>query len=358
MSRPVDPAVIWLSMRIAAVTHAIPSLQLSNEDVVRLFREKNASRYSPETLATLEKRICTYLTAAGTTTRHCLADNETPIDFAVRAGLEALNAAGFTSDQVEFVIYAGVARGWIEPSTASAVQASLGLRRATGFDVGDACAGWLRAMELAQALLRSGDYRCGLIINAECGLYRNYFQAELESPNNLDRQLAGYTLGEAATATLITNEEPPSEIYFRFRNLPEHHRLCMVPLPNAADFLSTAMESPITPYRFFAESGELLRTATRVLIEEFRRDECLQGESYDIAFGHSASEKVERIIADRLGLAAVYRSIHPLYGNTGSASIPLAMSLALEEGRLRRGHRVLAVVASAGISVGFGSFIF
>jgi 3-oxoacyl-[acyl-carrier-protein] synthase III len=309
-------------------------------------------------MTALENRVRAYLAAAGTTVRYCLADNEAPIDFAVRAGRSALEAAGLTPSQVDVLIYAGVARGWIEPSTASAVQAALGLPRATGFDVGDACAGWLRAMELTQALLRGNRYRCGLIVNAECGLYRNYFDAELESPINLERQLASYTLGEAATATLITNEAPAGEIYFRFRGLPEHHRLCMVPLPNAADFLLATTEYPLTPYRFFAESGQLLRTATKAVIDEFKSDEHLQDQSYDIVFGHSASEKVEQIIADRLGLTSAYCSMHPLYGNTGSASIPLAMSIALDEGRLRRGHRVLAVIASAGISIGFASFTF
>jgi 3-oxoacyl-[acyl-carrier-protein] synthase III len=55
--------------------------------------------------------------------------------------------------------------------------------------------------------------------------------------------------------------------------------------------------------------------------------------------------------------AAVYRT-HARFGNTVSATIPLAMSLAIEDGRLKRGNRVLVLVGSAGISVGLSNFVF
>ncbi len=345
-------------MKLAAIAHAIPSRRLTNDDVVGILRAQNEGRFSPEELALLEHRLRTYLSAAGTAVRFCLADSEKAIHLAVAAVRDALDTAGTAPEAVDFVIYCGVARGWIEPSTASAIQAAAGLPRATSFDVVDACAGWLRALELAQQLLRGGHYRCGLIVTGECGLYRHYLQAALTSADELEERLAAFTLGEATTATVVTDADPTIEAYIRLRTLPEYHRLCMIPLPNMPDFVPDAVGPPTTPHKFSCASRDLLRAATRAIIDMFRADPVLAADRYDLCVGHSASQKAEQLITDRLGLTSVYYPMHARYGNTGSASIPLALSVALREGRLRRGHRVLVIMGSAGITVGFGALTF
>ena len=346
------------ALKIAALAHRIPSQRVSNDDVIGILRAQNQRRFSPETLDALESRTRRYLAAAGTEVRYCTSRQEKPIDLVADAARAALTRAEIDPDGIDFVIYAGVMRGWLEPSTASAIQAAVGLPRATSFDVLDACAGWLRAVEVAHGFLASGRYRAGLVVNAECGMYRTLLQAELSSPEELEWRLATYTLGEAATATVLTRGDVESEFYVRFFSYPEHHRLCMVPLPYADEFLQTPIEPPPTAHRFFASSGELLRTGARAIIEAFRADRYLSGRQHDIGFGHSASAKAEQLIAAQIGLADIYYPIHARYGNTGSASVPLGMSLAIEEGRLRRGQRVLVVVGAAGISIGFASFEF
>ncbi len=347
-----------LTLKIAAVAHRLPSQRVTNDDVIALLRERNARRFAPDVLDALESRTRAFLAAAGTEVRYCAGAHEKPIDLAAEAVGAALERAGVGAGEVDFLIYAGVMRGWLEPSTASAVQAAAGVTRATSFDVLDACAGWLRALELAQGLLRGGQYRCGVIVNAECALYRTLLQAELSRPEELEWRLATYTLGEAATATVVSAEAPDADLYVRFRTFPEHHLLCMVPLPQVAEFLRAPIEPPPTPHRFFASSRELLRVAVRAIIEGFRADERLCGERYDVCFGHSASAKAERLVTQQLGISEIYYSIHPRYGNTASASIPLAMSLAQAEGRLRRGQRALVIVGASGLSVGFGAFTF
>jgi 3-oxoacyl-[acyl-carrier-protein] synthase III len=347
------------TVRIAAVAHTIPSRRVTNDDVVAMVRAQCAGRAAAGAVDALVSRTRAFLAAAGTEVRYCTGAHEKPIDLAARTVAHALERAGIAAGDVDFLVYAGVMRGWLEPSTASAVQAAAGLRRATSFDVLDACAGWLRALELARGLLQGGQYRCGVIVNAECGTYRaGLHAAETASLEELEWRLAGYTLGEAATATVVHAAPPEAEPYVRFRTLPEHHRLCMVPLPWTAEFLEAPIEPPPAPLRFFADSRTLLRVAVRAVIDGFRADERLGKETYDVCFGHAASAKVERIIAQQLGFSEIYYSIHARYGNTASASIPLAMSLAEAEGRLRRGHRVLVAVGASGLSVGFGVFTF
>jgi 3-oxoacyl-[acyl-carrier-protein] synthase III len=306
----------------------------------------------------LERQARQYLHGAGTETRYCLADYERPLDLAVDAAEAAMLSAGTQKQDIDFLIYAGVARGWIEPSTAPAVQQALGIPRATAFDVVDACAAWLRALQIAQEFVSVGAYRTGLIINAESGLYRNYLKVSVATPTELEARLASYTLGEAATATIVTGHNPDSRAYIAFRTLPEYLPLCLIPLPNMLDFIPTPPEELLEPHRFWTASGDLLRAAARAIVQMYRADPRLHDTAHDISFGHSASAKAERLIADQLGIADRYYPIHARYGNTGAASLPLGMSLAIDDGRLRRGDRVLLVLGSAGLTVGFGSLTF
>jgi 3-oxoacyl-[acyl-carrier-protein] synthase III len=115
---------------------------------------------------------------------------------------------------------------------------------------------------------------------------------------------------------------------------------------------------PYAPGRFFARSSELFPIVTELIVDTWKDDPRLQAGRYDIAFGHEASERLSADITTKLGVRSIYFPIHRRFGNTVSASIPLAMSLADEEKRLARGNRVLIIVGSAGISVGFAAFTF
>ena len=345
-------------MKIASVRAALPSRAITNEWVLRQIRDANAGRYAPAQLDQIEQTVDQFLGAAGTDLRYRLDDGERAIDVALRAGRDALARSGVAPDDVEFVLYAGVARGWIEPAMATVVQSELGLRNATGFDVLDACASWLRALEIAHAYISSGVYRVGLIVNCECGLYRSYARWALDDPSELGHQLASYTIGEAATATVLIDDGSARRYHFRFRTRAEDFRLCLLPTVALQDFWPGEGDPRIKPDRFFSLSSELLATATRFVLQEFAADPELSGRTFDVCFGHSPSEKVCRLIARKLGLEQIFVPTHREYGNTVSASIPLAMSLASDRGRLKDGDRVIVIVGSAGITAGFCAFDF
>jgi 3-oxoacyl-[acyl-carrier-protein] synthase III len=223
-------------MRIAAVEHTLPSRIVTNERIIRQVREHNRERLPASELARIEDTIDAYLTAAGTETRYELGDDERAIDFVLEASRRALVAADVSPNDVDFLIYAGVGRGWIEPAMACAVQAELGLRNATCFDIMDACASWLRALHVAYSFIRAGTYRRGLIVNCECGLYRHHAAWRFRSHDDLIHRLAMFTIGEAATATLLEADAVERDYYFTFQTVADHYRLCMVPLPGVDAF--------------------------------------------------------------------------------------------------------------------------
>lgn len=345
-------------MRILGVAHTLPSARLDLDWVLAKLDRENAATLAPADRARLLTQAAEFLEMAGSETRYQLGPSERPIDLVRDATERALAASGVAANDVDFVIYAGVARGWLEPATAHAVQAAAGLARATCFDVLDGCASWLRALHVARGFLRAGDYRCGLIVNAECG-FTEFGRWQFSSVEEFESYAATYTIGEAATATVVGDADAPDDFYFTFRSLGDAYDLCMIPLAGASGFMPSRATAVHATPKFFSESRELMTRAIKLIGETFHADPVLPTREYDISFGHEASEKataaVTRILRQR---AERHFAIHRDYGNTVSASVPLAMSLALAAGRLQRGHQVLIVMAASGITIGFAAFTY
>ncbi|SRR6266404_241427 len=343
-------------MRLAAIRHALPARMMTNDWIREQVKRRN-SGLSNQQSELLDSRVATYLEHAGTRIRYTVAEGERAVDLALAAARSALDAAGVPLGEIEFVIYAGVARGWLEPSTASALQTDLGLVNATCFDVGDACASWLRALQMAHALITTGTYRAGLIVNCECDFER-YAEWNLPDSDETDVRLATFTMGEAATATVVA-ADALDDFRFVFKTFGEYYDLCMLPLANAANFSTRPLDERCTPLKFYSRSRELLGTTTRKIIEVFEADPVLRAGRYDICFGHGASERASELVARRLGIPLpIHAATHSRFGNTVAASIPLAMSVALDEGRLLRGQRVLVIIGASGITVAFATFTF
>lgn len=345
-------------MRIAAVERALPSRRVTNAWILEELRRRNHGRLAPDVLAQLVSRVEKGLATAGTEVRHHLDDGESAFDLVARATRTALDKAGVAPSEVDLLLYSGVGRGWIEPAMMNPIQRELGFANATGFDIMDACASWLRALHVVHTFLRAGVYRRAVVVNCEAGIFRQHAAWEFAGVDDLEHRFAAFTIGEAATATVLTDETPDDDFYFTFKTFGEHFARCIIPLTGAADFVPGGPDPRLVPGRFFALSTELFTAVTKLIVTTWRADDRLTGGKYDVAFGHEASEKLSADITHQCGVHDVYFPTHRRFGNTVSASIPLAMSVAAEEGRLRRGDRVVVLVGSAGISVGFATFTY
>jgi 3-oxoacyl-[acyl-carrier-protein] synthase III len=343
-------------MRIAVVERALPSRRVTNAWILEELRRRNHGRLAPEVVEQLVTRVERGLSTAGTDVRYHLDDGESAFDLVAKATRGALARAGLAPTDVDLLIYTGVGRGWIEPAMMNPVQRELGLVNATGFDLMDACASWLRAVHVAHTFLRAGVYRRAVVVNCETGIFRQHANWEFDTVADLEHRFAAFTIGEAATATVLTDDTPDDDFYFTFKTFGEHFARCIIPLAGARDYLPTRPDPRLVGGRFFALSTELFIAVTDLIVTTWRADPRLTGGRYDVAFGHEASEKLSADITKQCGVHDVYFPTHARFGNTVSASIPLAMSVAEEEGRLRRGDRVVILVGSAGISVGFATF--
>lgn len=316
---------------------------------------RNSGRLSASALATLGEDLLQFLESVGARSRRRRKDGERAIDFGKRAAEKALLKAGLEPSDIDVLIYASVSRGFIEPATANVFQSTLGMDNATCFDVLDACAGWVRGLDVADSLLRSGKCRNAMILNCEFN-WDEYYPA-IDALEQMDELAAGFTIGEAATATIVGDEAGSFEA--RFANVGRGSALCQIPLPSVAQFSEAGAPDPRPPLQFYAQSGALHRMTLRALSQRLREAPDFSRDNYDISFGHSAGLPATRKVAELLDMDLDrHYEIFPQFGNTVSASVPLAMSLAEEEGRLKRGDRVLLVVGSAGVTAALARLVF
>jgi 3-oxoacyl-[acyl-carrier-protein] synthase III len=345
-------------MRISAIAHALPSRRVTNEDLVERVVGRNRGSIPEPDLDELCAYLRSQLARSGANTRFHRADGEKAIDLGLMAGRRALETAGCAPESIDLLIYTGVGRGFVEPATANVFQSELGLSNATCFDLLDACASWLRGVDVARHLIASGAYRRAMVLNCETN-FREYEPPRIGSLEEMDLLWSGFTVGEAATATVIESDGPDDGYRTSFRNSGAHIFDCQIPLPHAAQFQNGHGWSGAPPMLFVARPDALASAAIRQLHRQYWSDAILTGHRYDIIFGHSVSVPVSQTVLRALRLSPdCFYEIFPQYGNVVSASLPLAMSLAQADGKLERGDRVLLIMGGAGITTALSTFVF
>jgi 3-oxoacyl-[acyl-carrier-protein] synthase III len=343
-------------MRIRSIASSIPTRRVSSDEIVERVRQASASYLPPEQMEQVIKRLRILSRLAGCRYRHERASGERSGDFVLRAAREALAKANLLPADIDLVLYVGVGRGWVEPGMSNYFTDALGLRNATCFDVLDACLSWLRALYISYHFLKNGAYKHILVLNGEFNA--EYGNWRITHPDQLDYRFAGCTVGEAATATVLEPWQEREDPYFEFKTEASLHPLCKIPLPQIAQFSDAERCPALDPLVFFAYSNELIKAARQIMTAAYRKSPELNRRAIDIAFAHSASRYVIEGIDQELGGLGLTVDIFEQFGNTVSASIPVAMCWAIEQGRLQRGMRMLHVVGSAGFSVGFAHFVY
>ena len=288
--------------------------------------------------------------AAGVVERRYAPDGTSSSDLAVEAGRKALAAAGLQPGAVDHVIFASASHDVAEPATANLVQAGLGCEHAAVMDVKNACNSFLNGLDVAQAFIETG--RAERVLVAAGERLSPTIKWAIEDNADLAVRLAALTLGDAGAACVVeaTPDAEQGLLPGVFESDGRHWELSTV--------LGGGSMYGADPERMFFEcrSTELQRIAVervpavinRVLLK-------LDWDIDDVALvvPHQVSRAVIQRIASLLGFP-VERCMVTLdrFGNTAAASIPLALDVAVEEGRARPGDKVLLVGGAAGFSAG------
>jgi 3-oxoacyl-[acyl-carrier-protein] synthase III len=341
-------------MKILHVAHALPSKKVTNQDLIEEMLRRNRARFSENELKELQQRMQLSFRFSGTEIRYHRAEGEKAFTIGMRAGQLALKRSGQSPADVDLLIYVGVGRGWLEPAMANIFQAELGPTRATSLTI-DACASWIRVCS-SPALIAAGAYRTVMLLNCELN-FREYANFEIERMEDLEHVFSAFTIGEAATATLLVGESDRDDFVLSFRTSGDKWNLCHIPLPHADDFVSASATDRFKPMSFYTSPRELMAVATSMLGTHFNETPALRDRAYDLLIGHEVSLPTTRMVAKLLNIdPGIVFSTHSRFGNTVSASLPLNISIAEEEGRLKRGMQVLLAMGSAGVTSAFCAF--
>jgi len=341
-------------MKIASIGVRIPSLRVSNEDVVAAVLEAG-DVYRAQ--LGLRREIMTRLDDIGAQTRFFRdrRQGERAITLLCAAANDALATADLGPKDVDLLIYCGVGRGFVEPATAYFVAHALGLE-CPCFDVLDACMSWTRALELAYRYFLTTPIKTVLVVNAEFNVYECGYPngVRISSVDELDYLFPGLTIGEASTATVLTRSA--DRWLFAFRSIPRMAPYCAVPLAGYHEFAEGA---PIEAGRFSCFGGRLFEAAVPAL-GRLIKSSVANLADVDLWVPHVAASNPLKRFAKRLHLdpLRVYVNTFPKFGNLVSASIPVALWDALNSGALRRGGSVVLCPASAGMSVAVAQFSF
>jgi len=272
--------------------------------------------------------------------RHIAADGEFTSDLALHASRRALEAAGRTPADVDLIILATSTPDMVFPSSACLLQAKLGAKKGGGaFDVQAVCSGFVYALSTADLYIRSGQYRCALVLGAE--VFSRILDWKDRGTCVLFGDGAGAVVLEASeTPGILSSHLHADGSYAAILNTPGHVNC-------------GAIHGDPT---LKMDGGAVFKLAVRVLEESAR--EALAANDFTVAdldayIAHQANVRILSHVAKKLGLPESKCIVTvDKHANTSAASVPLALDVAVRDGRVRPGSLVLMQGVGGGFTWG------
>ena len=274
----------------------------------------------------------------GIRSRHVAGDGETTASLAVDACRRALDAAGLTPQDVDLIVLATATPDQTFPSSATKVQATLGINDCIAFDVHAVCTGFLYALTVADSMLRGGNARTALVIGAET------FSRLLDWEDRATCVL----FGDGAGALVLRAEEGERGILATKLHADGRH--------NDLLFVDGGPSTTGTVGKLRMKGREVFRHAVVNLadvLSEVLSAAGLSSADVDWVVPHQANARIIDATARKLGLPSekVVMTVDR-HANTSAASVPLALDTAVRDGRIKRGDTVVLEAMGGGFTWG------
>ena len=302
--------------------------------------------YLPEKILTnhdLEKMVDTsdewIRTRTGISQRHIAADGQLASDLAVNASHRALENANLKADEIDLIIVATTTPDMVFPSTACILQNKLGIKQCPAFDVQAVCSGFVYALSTADAFIRAGKYRNALVVGSE--IYSNIVDWKDRSTCVL--------FGDGAGAVILTQSDQPGILSSHLHADGNFSDVLAVP--------GSICDGRVQGSPFVSMEGNtVFKFAVKVLEEvviEAIEENNLQATDIDWLIPHQANIRIIRSTAKKLGIPMekVVTTVDK-HGNTSAASIPLALDIAVRDGRVQSDQYVLLEGVGGGFTWG------
>lgn len=278
--------------------------------------------------------------------RHIAAEDQTTASLATEAALEALSMAGLKPAEVEMIIVSTSSPEHTFPATACLVQDRIGATKAGAFDLLAACTGFIYALSLATQSIRSGQIKNAVVIGAET----------LSRLVNWKDRNTCILFGDGAGAFVLqAGEEPAGILSSILRSDGSGGDLLLVPAGGSQ--CPTSFETVRQELHYIQMNGrEVFRFATRVMAQatqEALAAAKLKLDDIKLLIPHQANERIIQAAMRSLNIDSDRCMVNlERYGNTSTASIPIATVEAARQGRIQPGDKIVFVGFGAGLTWG------
>lgn len=320
-------------------------------------------RYVPEQVVTnddLSKMMDTndawIQERTGIKERHWIGEesDDTSAVMGAKAAKIAIERSGLTTDDIDFIVFATLSPDYFFPGCGVQIQDMLDMKTIGAIDIRNQCSGFVYAISTADQFIKTGMYKNILVIGAE---YHS---------NGLDKTTRGrgvsVIFGDGAGAAVLTREEDTTKgiLSTHLHSEGKYADKLIVDSPSIRNWIPELIENPDdTSYFPYMDGTFVFKHAvvrfSEVIIEGLEKNG-LSKDDIDMLIPHQANLRIAQFIQRKFGLTdnQVFNNIQK-YGNTTAASIPMALTEAWEEGKIKEGDTV--VLAAFGSGFTWGSVI-
>jgi 3-oxoacyl-[acyl-carrier-protein] synthase-3 len=316
--------------QIKGIGHALPEKILDNKQLEQMV--ETSEQWIIERTGILERRI--------------LDNDQTTSDLACQASLMALERANIKPEELDLILVATATPDMIFPSTACIVQDKLKARNAAAFDLAAGCTGFVYALSVAEKFLLSSQYNKILVIGAEA----------LSRIVDYQDPATCVLFGDGAGAAVMVKGSSDFGILADYLGADGSGGIHLY-IPAGGAQLPASAETVEKRMHYIKMNGpEIFKFATKTTVEVSERliDKAgLKPEDIDLFIPHQSNLRIIKTAMKRMNIPENKTMvIIDKYANTSAACIPIGLSLATEQGRLKPGDNVLLVSFGAGLTYG------
>ena len=312
-------------------------------------RIAGTGHYAPErvlTNADLEKMVDTsdewIRTRTGIERRRIAADDEFTSTLATHAARRAMEAAGVSPEEIDFLVVGTTTPDVVFPNVGCLIQEDLGIPACPSFSIEAACTGFIYGLSLADQYMKNGIAKCALVIGAET----------LSRITDWDDRNTCVLFGDGAGAVVLKPAETPGIVSTHLGADGRYRHLLKMPAG-----VSKRVEDVVRGEAHIQMAGNevfkvAVKTLERIVDVTLEANDLDKGE-IDWLIPHQANIRIIQATAKRLGMSMdqVVQTVQD-FGNTSAASVPMALDVAVRDGRVQRGQLLLLEAFGGGFTWG------
>ena len=274
--------------------------------------------------------------------RHIAADDETTCDLAEKAALKAIEASGKKSGDIDLIIVATTTPDLIFPSTACLLQQRLDIHGCPAFDIQAVCTGFIYAVSVADQFIRNNNAKCALVVGAET-------LSRIVDWKDRDTCVL---FGDGAGAVILEASEKAGILSTHIHADGKYQHLLKVPAGISANHHQLKTENAFIKM----QGNEVFKVAVNTLgriVDETLAANSMKKSDIDWLVPHQANTRIIAATAKKLNMS-MERVVLTVgeHGNTSAASVPLALDVAVRDGRIKENDTLLLEAFGGGFTWG------